>query len=53
MPRFQEGIYALIIGNIRKLKRRERRQNVFSICDPAMNDGATEKEITTLWKDTI
>ena len=31
-----------------RLKRRERRQNVFSIYNPAMNDGATEKEIKTL-----
>jgi len=36
MPNFQQGIHALIIWNITCLKRRERRQNVFSICNPAM-----------------
>ena len=35
-----------------RLKRHERRQNVFSICNPAMNDEAKEKEITTSKMDT-
>ncbi len=48
VPNFQQGIHALIIWNILRLKRRERRQTIFNICNPAMNDGATEKEITTL-----
>ena len=43
-PKFQQGIYALIIWNIIQLKRRERRILVISIPDPAMNDGATEKK---------
>ena len=42
MPKFQQGIHALIIWNIMRLQRRERRQNVCSIFNPAINDGAND-----------
>jgi len=31
VPKYQKGIHALIIWNIMRLQRRERRQNVCSI----------------------
>ena len=44
VPKFQQGIHALIIWHNIRIKRRERRQSVCIICNPAMNDGAMEKE---------
>ncbi len=45
VPKFQQGIHALITWNNIRLKRRERRQSVFIIYTPAMNDGAMEKAL--------